>query len=105
MTFDAGHGSCCGDFQARDLQARSPAVSLHESLSLHLPLRIVQRLVGTGSSFAQDKILSAEKEPPSHRFMQVEIFPLLMSLVGVGLVTAPLLFLDHTVAALSLIHI
>jgi K+-sensing histidine kinase KdpD len=99
MTLDAGHGSCCGDLQATDPKARSPAVSLHESLSLHLPLRIVQRLVGTGSSLAQDKILSAEKEPPSHRFLQVEIFPLLMSLVGVGLVTAPLLFLDHTVAA------
>jgi K+-sensing histidine kinase KdpD len=99
MTIDAGHGSCCGDLQATDTKAGSPAVSLHESLSLHLPLRIVQRLLGTGSSLAQDKILSAEKEPRSHRFMQLELFPLLMSLVGVGLVTAPLLFLEHTVAA------
>jgi two-component system sensor histidine kinase KdpD len=40
-----------------------------------------------------------DEELPSYRALQRDVLPLLMSLLGVGLVTAPLLLLDEAVAA------
>ncbi|HEV3147437.1 MAG TPA: DUF4118 domain-containing protein, partial [Chthoniobacterales bacterium] len=40
-----------------------------------------------------------DEEPPSHRFWQKEVLPLLLSLVGVGMVTAVLLPLGQPLAA------
>jgi K+-sensing histidine kinase KdpD len=55
--------------------------------------KVSARPVGRKSSSRLDE------DPPSHRFWQNDILPLLMSLGGVGLVTAVLLLFDHALAA------
>jgi two-component system, OmpR family, sensor histidine kinase KdpD len=70
------------------------------SLIFYPPM--VQRLAKTGAGSAICKSENAshlDEELPSQRVLQKHIFPLLMSLVGVGLVTAALLLLDQPVAA------
>ncbi len=65
-------------------------------------LPMVQRLAKTSVGSAVRKSENAshlDEELPSHRALQKHIFPLLMSLAGVGLVTAALRLLDQTFAA------
>ncbi len=68
---------------------------------MHSPLPIAQKFVRASTAESKDKAAlppdRAAPSPPS--FLRTEIFPLLMSLVCVGLVTAILMLLEQPVAA------
>src|SRR6202171_418416 len=70
------------------------------SLNSHLPM--VQRLAKARAMPAGSRNGGAsrlDEELPSHRGLQAEVLPLLMSLACVGLVTAVLLLFDQVIAA------
>ncbi|WP_213739068.1 DUF4118 domain-containing protein [Bradyrhizobium sp. dw_411] len=67
-------------------------------MNSHLP---IVRKFGKATATPVDNTNTGEpldEEPASPRFLQTEVLPLLLSLTCVGLVTAALVLLDHTVA-------
>jgi K+-sensing histidine kinase KdpD len=68
-------------------------------LNSHLPR--IQKLAKASERPVGDRNSSTsqlDEGPPSHRFLQTKVFPLLLSFGCVGLVTIALLFIDHALA-------
>ncbi len=78
--------------------SRCLSLRKHTPLNSHLP---IVRKFGKATATPVDNTNTGEpldEEPASPRFLQTEVLPLLLSLTCVGLVTAALVLLDHTVA-------
>jgi K+-sensing histidine kinase KdpD len=92
--FSIGHGSCSDCSQAKMMIARR--FSLRKHVLLHSPLPIVK----ASSPLKWDKSTALpDSVAASNSFARTEIFPHLMSLVCVTIVTALLMLFEQTVAA------
>src|SRR6202158_4966678 len=94
-----------GAISLRQLASRRGSIRCHYSTkaaSLNTHLAIFQNLAKAHAGSIDSRNQGAsrlDEELPSHRFWQKEVLPLLLSLVGVGMVTAVLLPLGQPLAA------
>jgi K+-sensing histidine kinase KdpD len=78
--------------------ADRPMSFFYGSIPLHSPAPTIRELAKRPAESKSAAASPVDREPSPQRSFQKELFSLLMSLAGVGLVTAPLLLLERTVA-------